>query len=117
MCAERATYVRKGKGDGVTQVRNFFQGGFTCLTNEGGRHKNQDRVSIICVLFWKAHKNVPTWLKKVIPYPARKGVKLVVKCEDGSVKIISPDRVVDWSSEQSKSASSIEDDTCALNRS
>ena len=89
VCAERATYVRKGKGQEAPQVRNFFEGGFTCLTNEGGRYKKQDRVSIICVLFWKAFKGFPGWLKKVIPYPLRKGVKLVVKCENGSVKIIS----------------------------
>ena len=110
--AERATHVRLVKGTG-TQVRNCFEKGFTCKYNQST--KNQDTVSSV-VLFWKGNILSPKALKSNIPYPARKGVRLVVKCSDDSVKIISPDRVQDFSSELS-SASDTESDTCALDRS
>ena len=111
--AERATHVRLVKGAG-TEIRNFFEKGFTCKYNQSA--KNQDTVSILCVLFWKGNTLCPKVLKSKIPYPARKGVRLVVKCSGDSVKIISPDRVQDFSSELS-SASDTQSDTCALNRS
>ena len=108
---ERATHIRTHKGERF--VRNFFESGFTCKTTEKG---SCSQVSVLCVLLWKGNTKAPKILRNEVPFSNRRGIRLVVKCLDGSVKIISPDRVVDCSSEKS-SASATNDDTDALDRS